>query len=450
MTHSFTGPQKPQNPDKPQNPNNPDRPNDPTTPNYDPWTDEIGSVDDPSSIIATIPGTIGYYPQESVIVIGLVPDETRGGELVLGPVMRADLAHAGQLGEFLDTAPVGRCVAFLGVLVTRTPLGKLATAAAHALEDLTRPCGEPLVDVLWHVSEIAQGTPYEMVFGPDPDEMDRNWPELKWSRGTVGSVVSSPAMRAWRDNGVLPALDRADTFEYFEQEPHSGVVTIGGEEVAIAELAREARLCADALRRQIDRGASTPGEFVREAMAALRNAPALPLIASDERLSLDRVFADTDDLFALVTVLSRSMLRDCVIGTAVRHSEPAATALLAVARAFDGVIRANALSLWSIVAISKGLSSWASAALATAQEDVPAHSMSAICQEILAAGQQQHLVTTILQGCELACAHIIGDAADGDGDEFNDFGRGSGDEGEDDFDDADEPDEEYGDQAASA
>lgn len=65
MTHSFTGPQKPQNPDKPQNPNNPDRPNDPTTPNYDPWTDEIGSVDDPSSIIATIPGTIGYYPNPS-------------------------------------------------------------------------------------------------------------------------------------------------------------------------------------------------------------------------------------------------------------------------------------------------------------------------------------------------------------------------------------------------
>lgn len=428
MTHSFTGPQNP------KNPKNSDRQNDPTPPNYDPWIDEIGSVDDPSSIIATIPGTIGYYPQESVIVIGLVSDDARGGELVLGPVMRADLAHAGQLGTFLDTAPVGRCVAFLGVLVTRTPSGKLATAAAHALEELTRPGGEPLVDVLWHVSEIAQGTPYEMVFGPDPDEMDRNWPELKWSHGTVGSVVGSPAMRAWRDNGVLPALDRADTFEYFEQESHSGVVPVGGKEVAIAEFTRQARLCADALRRQIDRGASTPGDFVREATAALRNSPALPLIASDERPSLGRVFADADDLFALVTVLSRSMLRDCVIGAAVRHPEPAATALLAVARAFDGVIRANALSLWSIVAISKGLSSWASAALATAQEDVPQHSMSAICQEILATGQQQHLVTTVLQGCELACANIIGDAANG----------------EDDFDDTHDPDEEYGGQAASA
>ena len=415
-----------------------------STPPYDPWTDDIGSVDDPSSIIATIPGTIGYYPHESVIVIGLVPGDSDPGELLLGPVMRADLAHVHQLASFLSTAPVDRCVAFLGVLVTRTPLGKLATAAVHALEDVTRPCGAPLVDVLWHVSEIAQGTPYEMVFGPDPEDMDRNWPELKWDRGTVGSVVTSPAMRTWRDNGLLPALNRSDTFEYFKQDSHSGVVEVGGDDVVIADFTREARLCADALRRQIDRGASTPGEFVREAMAALRTAPALPLIAPDEHVSLNRVFADTDDLFALVTVLSRSMLRDCVIGTAVRHPEPAATALLAVARAFDGVVRANALSLWAIVAISKGLSSWASAALATAQEDLPRHSMSAICQEILAAGQQQHLVTTILEGCELACAHIIGNAADGDGDEITDSGHNE------DADEFDDPDEEYGDQAASA
>ena len=76
---------------------------------------------------------------------------------------------------------------------------------------------------------------------------------------------------------------------------------------------------------------------------------------------------------------------------------------------------------------------------------MPRHSMSAICQEILAAGQQQHLVTTILQGCELACAHIIGNAAEGDGDEFNDLGRD-----DDEADDFDDPDEEYGDQAASA
>ena len=430
MTHSFSGQQKP------TNSNNP---------NFDPWTDDIGSVDDPATIIATIPGTLGYYPQESVVVIGLVPDDAKGGELMLGPVMRADLSHAGQLGTFLETAPVERCVAFLGVMVTRTPLGELATSAAHGLEELTRPGGEPLIDVLWHVSEIAQGTPYEMVFGPDPEDMNRNWPELKWDRGTVASVVNSPAMRAWRDNGILPALNRSDTFEYFEQDSHTGWVTLGGEDIEVAAFIREARLCADALRRQIDRGASTPGEYVREAMAALRNAPAQPLIASDGRPSLDSVFSDTDDLFALVTVLSRSMLRDCIIGTAVRYPEQSAAALLAVARAFDGVIRANALSLWAIVAISKGLSSWASAALATAQEDMPRHSMSAICQEILAAGQQQHLVTTILQGCELACAHIIGSAAEGDGDEFNDLGRD-----DDEADDFDDPDEEYGDQAASA
>lgn len=397
MNNSFEGPQKPP---------------------FDPWTDDVGSVNDPSTIIATIPGTLGYYPQESLIVIGLVPDADCPGELVLGPMMRADLVHARQLADFLTTAPVEQCVAFLGVMVTRMPYSESASCAAHTLEDMTRPCGEHLVDVLWHVSEIAQGTPYEMVFGPDPEEMDRRWPDLKWARGTVASVVGSPAMRAWRDNGILPALDRSDTFEYFQPDDYSDGVSVGGKQVSVAAMTRDAGRYADKLRGLVDYGSNEPGAVVRTAMQALVHAPAEPLIGLDERHGVDRVFADAEELRALVTVLSRAMLRDCVIGTAVRHPEESATALLAVARAFDGVVRANALSLWGIVAISRGLSSWASAALAIAQEEFPQHSMSAICLEILAAGQQQHLVTTILDGCELACARIIG----ADGNEGEDYG----------------------------
>lgn len=381
---------------------------DPQKPPFDPWTDNVGSVDDPSTIIATIPGTLGYYPQESIVVIGLVPDPECGGELVLGPMLRADIVNADQLADFLTTAPVEQCVAFLGVMVTRMPQSDSASEAVQTLEDLTRPCGDPMVDVLWHVSEIAQGTPYEMVFGPDPEDMDRQWPDLKWGRGTVASVVSSPAMRAWRDNGILPALNRSDTFDYFQPDDAPTGLTVGGERVDVAAFSRDAWRRADDLRRLIDRGSTEPGAVVRQAMRAMTHAPAQPLIALDERYGVDRVFADRDDLHAVVTVLTRSVLRDCVIGTAVRHPEEAATALLAVARAFDGVVRANALSLWGIVAISRGLSSWASAALAIAQEELPRHSMSAICLEILAAGEQQHLVTTILQGCELACAHIVG------------------------------------------
>ncbi|WKK61686.1 DUF4192 domain-containing protein [Corynebacterium sp. P3-F1] len=410
---------------------------------FDAWTDNVGSVDDPSTIIATIPGTLGYYPQESIIVIGLVPDPECGGELVLGPMLRADIVHAGQLADFLSTAPVEQCVAFLGVMVTRMPHSESAEAAVQELEDLTRPCGEPVVDVLWHVSEIAQGTPYEMVFGPDPENMERQWPELKWGRGTVASVVTSPAMRAWRENGILPALNRSDTFDFFQPDSYPGGATVGGERVDITALTRDAQLYADSLRRQIDRGSNEPGRVVRDAMQALVDAPAQPLIGLDQRHSLEQTFADRGALRALVTVLSRSMLRDCVIGTAVRHPQESAAALLAVARAFDGVVRANALSLWGIVAISRGLSSWASAALAVAQEELPQHSMSAICLEILAGGEQQHLVTTILQGCELACAHIVGT---GDGNYRGPHDRNHG-ASNGDFED---PGEEYGDQAASA
>lgn len=369
-------------------------------------TPEHESVDTPSTIIATIPGTLGYYPHESVVVLGLVADEDSGGAVYLGPVLRSDISNVGELVEFLRTSPVDSCIAYLGVLITRVPESATARAAVEALDMLERESGDPLIDVLWHVSEIAHGTPYSMVFGPDPQPMAETWPESAWDHGVVGSVVTSPAMKAMRDNGALPALDRADTFSYFDRADAGLDAKLHAQ--WIADMTHRARRRADELRALIHRGRPGAKAVVDSACAALRAAPAKPLI-TDERLSLHEALPDSDGLFALATVLARPVLRDCVIGEAVRHPEQAASALLAVARHFGGVIRANALSVWALVAISKGLSSWASAALATAQEEMPQHSMSAICLEVMAAGQQHQLVTTILQGCELACASILGE-----------------------------------------
>ena len=127
------------------------------------------------------------------------------------------------------------------------------------------------------------------------------------------------------------------------------------------------------------------------------------------------MFTDEPELRALLVSLNRAPLRDCLIGQAIDHPETAATALITVARNFRGVIRANALSLWALVAISRGLSSWASTALTCAQEEMPQHSMSAICLQVMATGQQQQLVTTILDGCEVACAALL--AREGEGEQ---------------------------------
>lgn len=380
----------------------------------------MATVDHPSSIIATIPGTLGYYPQESVVVIGLIDDSD--GYALIGPVLRADLNRADELADFLSTMSTEDCFAFLGVVVTRIPNSATARRAIRSLENARRGDGAHLLDVCWHVSEIAQGTPYTMAFGPDPAELAAGHPNLGWAHGTVGSVINSPAMQAMRDNGTLPALSRDETFAFFGHDDECGGASVDRERIT-AVTARSYRR-ADTLRNRIDRGEPGAWAAVDRARDALEHAAAKPIIG-DERPGLSAVFPSEDDVEALVTVLTRSLLRDCVIGYAVRHPETAATALLAIARSFDGVVRANALSVWALVAIRRGLSSWATTALATAQEEVPGHSMSAICLEVMAAGEQQQLVTTVLEGCELACTHLRRtEGRGGAGD--TDAGTGSG------------------------
>ena len=379
---------------------NPQRENNSSDPFFDPWLSDIPLVDSPSNIIATIPGTLGYYPQESVIVIGLVPDDEDPHRPVLGPVLRADIVHAHHVRKAIATHLNGACLTYFALIVTRIPDSDSARSAIAELESIQCGGGHPLIGFCWAVSEIAQGTPYQMVFGP---EVAPNCSE--WERGIIGSVIASPAMQAMRDNGTLPALTREDTFAFFDcvQECCTNKkVAKTAQALTVA-----ARKESDELCRKLDCGESGSAEVVRAAGQALRSVQPLPLVGDDAHPTLEQLFKDEDELRALVVSLMRAPLRDCLIGQAIDHPETAATALITVARNFRGVIRANALSLWALVAISRGLSSWASTALACAQEEMPQHSMSAICLQVMATGQQQQLVTTILEGCEVACAALL-------------------------------------------
>lgn len=379
---------------------NPQREHNSSDPFFDPWLSDIPVVNSPSNIIATIPGTLGFYPQESVIVIGLVHDDENPDALILGPVLRADIVHACHIRETIATQLNGACVTYLGIIITRVPDSDSALAAIDELESIQCGGGHPLIDVCWHVSEIAQGTPYRMIFGPEVA------PECsEWERGIIGSVIASPAMQAMRDNGTLPALSREDTFAFFDcvQECCTNKKVVKKTQALTAAARKE----NDELCRKLDRCEPGAADVVRAAGRALRNVKPLPLVGDDAHPTLEQLFNDEDELRALVASLIRAPLRDCLIGQAIDHPETAATALITVARNFCGVIRANALSLWALVAISRGLSSWASTALACAQEEMPQHSMSAICLQVMATGQQQQLVTTILEGCETACAALL-------------------------------------------
>lgn len=351
------------------------------------------SLTGPADLIASLPGVLGFYPHESVIVLGLMESD-KPGCTTLGPVMRVDITHAQQLCANLHVMPVEGCVALLAVLITRIPESPLADAATSALFHLTDESGAGLIDACWHVSEIATGTPYTLLFGNAEDPIGGGAIPADWCDGTVASVMASPAMKNLLDNGVLPELNREDSYRYFQlRAPRDAAEA--EERAALEKLAtRRGRELAEKIRR----GDAKARAGAAEACRTLITFPSCPLLSEWEDSSLEPGSGEEDDLLGLATLLSRSYLRDRLIVDALAAPYSASTAMIRVAQTFTGVIRANALCVWAILAVDKGLQSWAIAALTTAQEEVPGHSMSALLIDLVRVGQHDSLIRAVREG----------------------------------------------------
>lgn len=350
--------------------------------------------------MAAVPGVLGFYPQESLVIVGLhVETDTDHAadpdthELRLGPVMRADLPHWSEITTAFTTPTMVNCDVYFAFIVTRSPDTPTVRELVDALYSLHDDTSGALIDACWVLSEIATGSHYELSFGSVP---------TAWERGSVPCIALSPAMQPLLDNGGLPALSRDDTVEFFAKislDDDTRDTVDGATQLAYRR--------GQDLHDRIEQRLPGPAEAVADADCALSNAPDLPLVAPyDEALSLSAAGGEDseapigDDVMAVMTCLSRSRLRDAIVATALDEPQRAATILLYIARVTSGVIRANALSVWAIVAISTGLNSWATAALKAASAELEGHGLSTALLEALALGCSDGLVMAVLTGSE--------------------------------------------------
>lgn len=352
------------------------------------------SIDHLGDMIASIPGILGYYPQESAVVVSLL-DDARGGA-ILGPVICADLAHTESLVDVLREVPVEGLCGHLAVIVSRIPNSDLVRDAVDALYAATDSDSVPLVDACWHVSEIALATPYTLVFGPSVEQMNQCGMPQEWVSGTVSSVLAQAAMEPLLAEGALPELDKGDTHAFFDRAP--------GSHAHPSEWPhdRETRARVQRQGRRLQAQLSTDRGAVRDAMAkvceGLVAAAELPLVGGDEVPELDALFERRADAELLAATLTSSQLRDCLLTSALENPRGAASLFLGIARNFDGIVRANALSIWAVIAVELHLAPWAWAAIECAQEEVPGHSMSAILGKLLRIGEHEGLIRSALLG----------------------------------------------------
>ena len=349
----------------------------------------------PSEIIAALPGIFGFYPQESTVVVGLHASADDSGATRLGPVMRADLAHTHHILPALVDTPGGECFAFYAILISRIPDSALVKETRDMLYNFRDEEGNALIDACWHVSEVAQGTPYTIVFGPSPAQLAEAGMGRDWVSGTVASVVSSPSMRALLHNGGLPELERADTFRFFAAWDRA---TTGRLTVSQSEAGERGRTLA---RMRDDGDPQVPG-IVADACSLLHEALPRPLVEPLEWQPAAEVFECALDAGELAAILSRPAFRDTLVIDALTSPQSASTALLWVAKAYRGEIRANALALWATVAVSRELNSWSVVALVCALEEVPGHSLSSMLLTMLHNGMQEELLEIARAGCAMS------------------------------------------------
>lgn len=346
----------------------------------------------PSHLIASIPSALGYYPNESVVLINAFSAPQSAGTLDIGAYLEADVGSTESIQRALQRIPLGRHVGTFAVIVTRVPESAMVAVASEGLRMAQDEFGE-IVEACWIVSEVAEGTPYQLLFGPAPDTAEAIWGwGSDYEAGTVTSVVGSDQMRPLIAHGILPELHRTEVFAHFEPVSARDVARCEALSSAAYQRGRELMDFLDAdtdtLRNEVERGCHI-----------ITTAPTVCLIDDTGSIVLDEVFTDADDAEVIAALLSRSRLRDFLIVSALEHPRAAGAVFLTIARNFSGVIRANALCLWAMVAVSLGLNGWASVALETAYEEVPKHSLTNLLINVMGVGQGQSLLNLCRRGC---------------------------------------------------
>jgi len=339
-------------------------------------TSSTQPIQTPGQLIANLPALLGFYPEDSLVLIGFTATGPRSSRFTLGPVLRIDLDDLGVLPEIADHLDRHKLDLVFGFLIT----GRDDEDLELIVDELFAVAEVGLIDIssCWAVRRVLTGEPFALVFGPDI-------PEPEWSSGVVAPVTQAEAMAPFLVQGELPDLTRDEHLD------HVARYNPTFEESEIDVLARFAHSYAAELQ-------TSPGT-VRDVILDFRHI--LAEIA-DQETSVEELMADEEVLVATATILAGIELRDAAMGDVLDHAPPAARLMLAVARTFGGTIRCNALCLYALAAIGIEMSVRAMPALMASAAEKEDHSLTHLMIGPCQAGAYSTLLYALHEGSRMA------------------------------------------------
>ncbi|PMC61501.1 hypothetical protein CJ204_10710 [Corynebacterium xerosis] len=351
----------------------------------DPDTTIGMNVADPVDCLTNLPGLLGHYPDESlVLVIGDTDLEQPGPILVrtldgdeLGAVRHAAREMADEGHERADVYVISRTWDFI-VDGSPSPLPLVADVISEAGLEVVHFAG---------VHRLRAG---EAVVDIDGGEL-----------GAIGDPVRCWASQRLHDSGEAIAADAEALHDRFRPEP--AAFRIGAGEAlrrANADV-REPRRVGRTTRASAGAAASADGEAMAEVRS--HHLEWLELVAAVDRgdVSADDALTSPQHLRTLARPLVSLLLRDMTMGVILGAAAPTARALwLGSARLFRGTARANALACYAIDRCVHGSPSIAKAALNAALETDPGHSLSQLLLAAMSSGRGEEALRSMLQATE--------------------------------------------------
>ncbi|MEJ5996905.1 DUF4192 domain-containing protein [Corynebacterium sp. H130] len=352
----------------------------------------------PGFLISNIPGVLGYHPENSLIAFLFFrqAEVGKGGRYVLGPMLRADFGALNHDSGFVDYIAHIEPDLVFGVVVGTEG----ALECAREFEVLCHETGVPL-SAVWHVPELFSGAQYTRITGEGVDGLSEFTSfRQQWDQGEVAEILASPAMASFVQRGDLPAINRRESYAYFEPTQQS--VTIDGRE----QLTRDCIMHAESLIGALEASDAFDAELMTRSL--IDDFQDIIDRVISYQLSEDEIEADNDIIEHASVYFGHTWLRDALLDYAVGDYSAAFYRLcVAVARVLRGEPRAHALCCAAMAASFIGHNHRVPQALELANVSCPRHRLTYLMQEALHCGGLTLLYRACVEGARLARVKLV-------------------------------------------
>ena len=343
----------------------------------------------PGQLIANLPGSLGFYPHDSVILVGVHQESESNGSVEMGAIARMDVSdfhmHIDEAFDMLWSTS-----SFVVAFIVSHRERMYVDWIAQQLSEFGAADNAGIL-ACWSLEEVLVGEPFTRHFGPEHECADCS---ALWGDGRVLPIMSTASMRPWLATGRLPEPSREDLLTPF---------SAGHGPLELADAARWAEVATHSANEVVR--AATAGRHSAAAEDALVVAPE-DFLQDVRRLlaelkSGDSSVEEPETLATAAMWLSHTMLRDIVLNNVVSH-ECAVPLLTAVAQTFDGTIRSNALCLLAARHAKEGFPMLAGPLLELAAEEDPEHSLTSLMLRLHRAGMMTQLTDNLHRGGKAA------------------------------------------------